>query len=74
MKFDVVRRTAVKTGWCPVCGKSVTRRRTFENTINPFNRNAQGAVKTYEEVREDVTQLCVDWIPDFTHEACRESA
>lgn len=69
--YTRVTRTAVKNGFCPVCGKNSTRQQTFENTINPFNRNELGAVRTYDEVMDSVNQLCTDWTPDFTHESCK---
>lgn len=69
--YTQVRRTAVKSGFCLVCGGAVTRQRTFGNTVNPFNRNELGAVRTYGEVMDSVNQLCADWIPDFTHKVCK---
>jgi hypothetical protein len=68
--FEVIRRVAVKGGWCPICGKPVKRSRTFENTVNPFNRNELGAVRTHAEVVECVKQEAADWVPDFTHAKC----
>lgn len=39
---------------CPCCGKP-NRVRTFtvEHTVNPFNRNSDGTVKTSAEVQRD---------------------
>lgn len=64
-----------RTGKCPVCGKRVRRASTFENTINPFNRNPDGTVRTPQEVRANVERIADEWVPDFTHETCaREEA
>ena len=62
-------RFSVK-GTCPVCGKRVARSRTFEKTVNPFNRNADGSIKTSAEVYDAVKAEGEAWQPDFTHEAC----
>lgn len=71
-RFQVVRRTAEQVGYCPVCGKRVRRSTTFENTVNPYNRNVDGSVKTPAEVAENVKKLVKEWVPDFTHGRCRE--
>lgn len=60
-------------GTCPVCGKKVTRTRTFEHTVNPFNCTGEGDArrpKTWDEVRADVKAKADAWKPDFTCQAC----
>jgi hypothetical protein len=69
-KFQVVKYAAKKSGKCPVCDKRVTRSRTFESTINPYNKNSDGSVKNFKQVYADVKRLADEWQPDFTHEAC----
>lgn len=69
-KFPTVSQTRLVRGVCPVCGKSSTRRARWEHSINPYNRNADGSVKTAAQVREDVQREAADWEPDFTHEKC----
>lgn len=68
--FRPVTTSRKRAGKCPVCGKSATRQQTFEHTVNPFNRNADGTVKDYDQVRADVTAEANAWIPDFTHAHC----
>ena len=49
--FEPVRLRATKSGKC-LCGKTLKRTYTFEQTINPFNRNKQtGLTKTWQEIR-----------------------
>jgi hypothetical protein len=72
--FPVVTVRRRKAGPCPVCGRTVQRSRTFEQTVNPFNRKPNGDVKTSTEVREDVTAEADSWVPDFTHAACAPGA
>lgn len=69
-RFQPVMAVRSVVGTCPVCGKRTTRRRTFEHTINPFNRNADGQMKSYDEVRADVNAEADAWDPDFTHAKC----
>lgn len=54
-------------GKCPNCGKTVTRSKQFWMTVNPFNRNPDGSVRTAEEIRADVNAEADAWVPDFTH-------
>lgn len=63
------------SGKCPVCGKRVTRSRTFEMTVNPFNRNPDtGLPRTWDEVSERLHAEADAWKPDFTHSACGEAS
>jgi hypothetical protein len=71
IRFEKVQRRRSALGTCPGCGRFVQRRKTFEQTVNPFNRNADGSVKTRDEVSEAVKAEAAAWVPDFTHEACR---
>ena len=54
------------------CGKKLTRSRTFTNTINPFNKNADGEVKKYSEVYADVKAEGEKWEPTGMCPACTE--
>lgn len=71
--FDRITAQGKKSGKCPVCDKRVTRAQTFEMTVNPFNLNPDGTVRTPREVREAVRERAVQWEPDFRHEACKEA-
>lgn len=73
INFQPVQTVRVLVGKCPVCGKNTTRRKTFEHTINPFNKNADGQPKTYDEVRAAVNAEANAWRPNFAHAKCEES-
>lgn len=65
-----------RTGTCPRCGKKVTRSRTFERTVNPFNCVGEGEhrrPKTWSEVAADVRAEADAWEPDFTCKACDDA-
>ena len=71
--YEPVRTHRTRTGRCPVCGKTVRRQRTFQQTINPFNRNPDGTVKTYDEVLAAAHAQADKWEPDYTHERCKQA-
>ena len=71
--FTPVRMGAMKSGKCAVCGKNTTRRTVIEHTINPFNRNKFGQMKTEEEVLEDVKKVRVLWLQKpVMHKKCEK--
>lgn len=72
--FQQVAARRSHRGACPLCGKSTTRSRNFVQTINPYNRNADGTIKTLAQVRAAVEAQADAWVPDFTHDACAGGA
>jgi len=70
--FPRVSVHAERKGRCPVCDRRVTRRMTFMNTVNPLNKAADGHVRTRDEIRTKLRAEAEAWVPDFTHEKCRE--
>ena len=66
-KFQRVEYRAAKKGDCPRCGKRVSRCRTFYQTINPLNLNAQDEPKTWAEIDAELRNQAAGWMPDFEH-------
>jgi uncharacterized metal-binding protein YceD (DUF177 family) len=60
-RFTEVKVRASKVLPCSRCARSVRRSTTITHTINPFNKNADGTVKTYTEVRADVDREAATW-------------
>ena len=60
-RFRAVKHPAVKSLPCPICGKKLRRRRTFEQTINPFNKNANGTVKTELDIVQELEAQAAAW-------------
>jgi hypothetical protein len=54
------------------CGKKLTRTRTFSQTINPFNKNAAGEVKSRSEIYEELKVEAAKWQPSATCLKCTE--
>ena len=73
-QFSEVSRIRHASGSCPGCGKAVRRQRKFSQTLNPFNRNPDGTVKNVRDIQEELSVEAGQWVPDFTHERCREEA
>ncbi len=61
--FEEVKVSAKRSLTCKTCGKKFSRSKTFSNTINPWNQNLDGSVKTREQVRADVTAEANNWNP-----------
>lgn len=43
-------------------GKARTQTRKFYQTLNPFNKNADGTVKTREQILIEITAERDDWL------------
>jgi len=69
--YERITARGRRSGTCDVCGKPAQRSRTFENTVNPFNRNADGTVRTRTEVRANVSRLAREWeLGQVRHAGC----
>lgn len=74
-RFESIPRRATKALPCPVCGKKVRRQRTFTETANPFNRNADGVVKTRREIWDSLGAKAAEWQTEpETCAACTEAS
>lgn len=63
-RFTGPRVTTQRKGVCPDCGKRVTKAKTVQKTVNPFNKNpATGAPKTRDEVLADCRAEADAWEP-----------
>jgi len=69
--YDVVSYPATKTLRCPICGNRVRRQRTFRQTLNPFNRTANGTLKTRGQILRELGSEAAAWakIPE-PHRMC----
>lgn len=69
-RFDEIKRTAKKRVPCEGCGKKLNRQTTFMQTLNPFNKNADGEVKTSREIWAELGVKCREWEADMTGVLC----
>lgn len=58
--FESVKFRATKTGKC-ICGKKINRSKTFEQTINPWNKNKDGLPKNRFEILEELRIEAKKW-------------
>jgi hypothetical protein len=68
--YEQVTQRVTKNLPCPSCGKKVRRSTTISNTVNPFNKNADGEIRTRAEVRACVLALAAEW--QTRPEICRD--
>jgi hypothetical protein len=50
-----------KRGICPKCGKMAVRSKRFYQTLNPFNKNKSGEIKTIEEILKECNERLSAW-------------
>lgn len=69
--FDEIRwPSGVRKLKCRTCGKRFTRSRTFTQTVNPYNKNADGQVKTRGEIYKELRDEAAAWQPDNLCTGC----
>jgi len=54
VRYEPVKLHAEKSLPCPTCGKKVRRKATFEQTLNPFNTNFDGTVKSMSDIMREL--------------------
>jgi hypothetical protein len=71
-RFEEVKYHVTKKTVCTGCGKKLMRSTTFSQTINPFNKNADGAMKTRREIWHELAAEAEAWTPVATCPKCRD--
>lgn len=71
--FQEVKRTRTDKYRCP-CGKRFQRTVSATQTINPFNRNADGNPKTYPEIWQELGPKVAGLKSDPTCAGCGAEA
>ncbi len=70
--FSEVSFRAEKSGKCIICGKRRKRAKKFWQTLNPFNKKADGRVKTPSDIREELAVDVLKW-KEKPIDCCSES-
>lgn len=71
IEFERVKVRSSKKGLCSVCGKPCQRSKIFEATVNPFNKNPDGTVKTWQQVHSGLVIKAKAWQKEpVIHEKC----
>jgi hypothetical protein len=63
-RYEPVTLTGQKTVKCDGCGKRLRRQRTFQQTLNPWNKNAAGKPKTRSEIDTQLRERITEWKTD----------
>lgn len=72
-RFERVPLTVTKNVPCEVCGKKVRRQRTFEQTINPWNKATNGEVKSFKDIYPELEAEAATWKAEpEVHTKCAE--
>ncbi len=77
MVFQEVATRASKSGICPHCGKRAVRNEKFYQTINPFNKTADGRVKDYHDIHAELAVTRAAWkaaLRTASHETIRSKS
>ena len=60
--FEVVPFRAIKTVKCSGCRKILRRAKTFDQTINPYNRLLNGQVKNRKDILAELRLEAAVWM------------
>lgn len=60
--YEVIKIKAQKHIKCAICRTWITRSTTFMQTLNPFNKKADGNVKSREEIMAELNVRRNQWI------------
>jgi hypothetical protein len=72
-RFQEVKYPITKRIPCRTCGKKFARSTTLYQTINPFNKNADGQPKTYPEIWKELRVEAEAWQPDDLCGKCKHA-
>jgi hypothetical protein len=61
VNFNEVSLSATKSGSCAVCGKHAKRSEKFSQTLNPFNKNADGSLKNSDQINTELLATVNEW-------------
>ncbi len=61
VSFREIGRQARKSGKCTVCGKRRTRTKKFWQTLSPFNKTAEGRIKTTYDIVPELQAKAAEW-------------
>ncbi|HIA5714228.1 TPA: hypothetical protein ACWQQG_000990 [Yersinia enterocolitica] len=72
INFQEVSITRVRVGKCDARGKRFMEKKKFYQTLNPFNKNSDGTVKSRDEILLEVKLESDKWLESsLRHEKCK---
>jgi len=64
-RFEEAKLRAERSGKCISCGKRRKRAFTYSNTVNPWNKDENGEVRSYGQVRQVVSDKLNEFMNRF---------
>ena len=64
--YERIKHRVKRAGKC-LCGKRVVMVSVFEQTINPFNKNEKGEIKTRDEIWKELKAEGDKWKSEPAH-------
>lgn len=61
VNFNEISLHSQKSGTCPMCRTPARRSKKFYQTLNPFNKNKNGFIKTREEILKELKEEINQW-------------
>jgi len=59
--FQQIKKQSKAIFICKKCNKQKIRQITFDQTLNPFNKNKDGFIKTADEIQNELNQRAAEW-------------
>ena len=61
INFRVLKLKASKVFICGNCGKKVKKQITIEESLNPYNKNKNGTIKSMSDINESLEEMASMW-------------
>lgn len=65
IKYEIIRFSTKISKYCKICKKRINKTITEEQTVNPFNRHADGIRKTKDEIVKCVEADLTNSVNEF---------
>ena len=70
--FKELKIKKIKYGYCDKCNKKYQESRTFSQTINPWNKNSDGSIKTHHDIYKELDIQADEWLKTpISDHACK---
>lgn len=70
--FNFFGYKKTRKGKCAVCGKRMQETRDFKQSLNPYNRNADGTQKSVADILRQEQEKYDAWTEPLVHPWCRK--
>jgi len=71
--FEEIKKSVKKSINRQECGKKFYRQTTICQTLNPYNKDSNGKLKTRELIQKELEKEAAEWKPDIIYD-CKNHA